>query len=520
MVVLTVTDNDSHSDSVSLTVVVDDGNNPTPTPTPTNTPTATPTSANPTNTPTPTATPTNTPTSVNPTNTPTPTATPSGGGSAFLEMFDGNPSAPLAFADVNWDVGVHTHNYTNPYSVTADFGSDCAALPATHTVSSYDDAVFICDGRLVTALRSDANGQITFVPNQIVDFSQNEVSITFDVSTDRASGKDWFELWVMPWDENLALAAEDWNAPQCLPGDGIHIRLNDYENKFVGQTISNTQAAALTGNYSWQAYDCSGSSCIVPSADGLTTFELTIAPSTANSGLYDVKFGMIAESTTATNKPAQTVWYFDKNDVAIDFTQAIVQFGHHAKQNSDANSWQWDNISISEATEFDIINGDKRSIDGATNNDTITFDTAAPAGTDTWVRFNAGGNNMSLSAYDASNTLLVTKVITPQWESADRDEYVHSYFVEVPVGTKSVQLTGSNWSYGSKAWYAKDLTLWVAPTENGASMFSQPMAHNQPTDKPSVQLASNTVNRGTDVPTNRHTSLAKLRQHNRLHRTA
>ena len=538
VVVLTVTDNDNNSDSTSQTVTVDDGSQPTPTPTntpaptatPTNTPTATPTAVNPTNTPTPTNTPlpTNTPTATptavgptntptptsTPTNTPTPTATPSGGGTAFLETFDGNPSAPLAFDDANWDVGVHTHNYTSPYSVTADFGSDCAALPATHIVSSVDDAAFICDGRLVTALQADSNGQITFVPNQIVDFSQNEVSITFDVSTDRAVGKDWFELWVMPWDENLALAAEDWNAPQGLPSDGIHIRLNDYENKFVGQTINNEAVTPLNGSYNWQPYDCSWSedTCIDVMADKLTTFELKIKPATT-AGEYEISFGMVADGDSSKNNPLQTVWYFNDTDVVLDWTQAIVQFGHHAKDSSDANSWQWDNISISEATEFDIIKGDLRSIDAIS--DTVTFDSAAPSGTDTWVRFNAGGNSMSLTAKDAAGNVLVTKTITPQVESADRDEYVHSYFVSVPVGTKQVQLTGSNWSYGSKAWYAKDLTLWVAPTANGASIFSQPLAHNSPANqqpnKPVVQLASGDTNQLTSQQTNRPTT-AKLRQ--------
>src|SRR5712692_11171226 len=77
------------------------------------------------------------------------------GSGAFLETFDGSPGAPTPWRSSTWDVTVHSRATAHFYTLeqmNAGHGTDCGAPPATHAVSTYDDAVFQCRNHIMTAL--------------------------------------------------------------------------------------------------------------------------------------------------------------------------------------------------------------------------------------------------------------------------------------------------------------------------------------------------------------------------------
>src|SRR4030095_3362705 len=106
-------------------------------------------------------------------------------------------------------------------------GSNCGAPPANHTISSYDDAVFICKDHIMTAITADGYGVIYLTPHQLVDFSNEEAVISWDMSTARSSGRDWVDLWITPYQDNLQLPLEDW-LPDLNgePRNAIHVRMD------------------------------------------------------------------------------------------------------------------------------------------------------------------------------------------------------------------------------------------------------------------------------------------------------
>src|SRR5262245_1897965 len=75
----------------------------------------------------------------------------------FLATFDGQPSAPLAWRPADWDVQVHSRQedtWKALEAMDAMHGPDCGPPPATHRVSAYADAVFVCRDHLMTSIHS------------------------------------------------------------------------------------------------------------------------------------------------------------------------------------------------------------------------------------------------------------------------------------------------------------------------------------------------------------------------------
>ena len=129
-------------------------------------------------------------------------------GSTFLETFDGEPDAPAPWNPVNWDVTVHSRDpatWSSLDPVDAAHGPGCEAPPATHLVTEYAGAVYTCRNHMMTALRGDAYGVVYLTPSRLVDFSESEAVISFDVSTLRTSARDWWDVWITPYDDALQL---------------------------------------------------------------------------------------------------------------------------------------------------------------------------------------------------------------------------------------------------------------------------------------------------------------------------
>jgi hypothetical protein len=138
---------------------------------------------------------------------------------------------------------VHSRDVNTWYQLepmNTDHGADCSPPPATHPLSRrYEDAVYQCRNHVMTAIKAEGYGMIYLTPNHMVDFSQGPAAIRFDVSTLRTSLRDWIDLWITPYEDNLQIplqtdiAMVDASGP---PRRAVHV-LMDLTGNFFHVTV-------------------------------------------------------------------------------------------------------------------------------------------------------------------------------------------------------------------------------------------------------------------------------------------
>jgi hypothetical protein len=389
--------------------------------------------------PSPTAAPTAAPTSV-----PVPTAVPGGGGGGFVETFNGAPASPQPWRPANWDVAIHSRDvgtWNSLEAMHAGHGADCGAPPASHTISSYEDAVFLCRDHVMTAINASGYGAIYLTPNQLVDFSNGEAVISWDMSTLRTSGRDWVDVWITPYADNLELPLQDW-LPDLngAPRNAIHVFMNIQGDDTIwkAEIINNFVVTEVSGNWwaGWRSF-------LSESPSRRDKFELRLSRN-------HLKFGM----------PAYNFSWIDAPIPQQSWTQGVVQLGHHSytPTKSDScgsicqpNTWHWDNVSISPALPFTLLRADRRAVDaGATQ---IRLPAPAPANAN--LRFAGIGSNLSVS-FDGGATWQKAQL---QAQKAKGDEIFKSYWMPIPAGVSNVQFRGSDW-WGGK-WLVRDISVWA-----------------------------------------------------------
>src|SRR3954470_14298397 len=197
---------------------------------------------------------------------------------AFLDTFDGRPSAPTPWHGAGWDVTVHSRNretWQQLEPMAAGHGADCAAPPAFHMVTEYDDAVYQCNDHIMTSINAGGYGVIYLTPNQMVDFSGGEAVVKFDLSTIRSSPRDWVDLWLTPYEDHLQLPLDNW-LPDLTgePRRSIHLRMDSTNDLsiFKGFVFRGTTQEDLKIR-TWQGYE----NVLTPSAVRRDTIELRIS---------------------------------------------------------------------------------------------------------------------------------------------------------------------------------------------------------------------------------------------------
>ncbi|MFN8502608.1 hypothetical protein [Kouleothrix sp.] len=377
---------------------------------------------------------------------PTATTAPGDPGAArtFLEPFSGQPAGPQPWKPASWDVTVHSRDiatWEQLEPIEAMHGSDCSPEPARHMISSYDESVFQCRDHLMTAIKAEGYGVIYLTPNQMVDFSGGEAVVRFDLSTLRTSQRDWVDLWISPYQDQLQLPLEDWLPDlQGEPRNAVHVRMDLMNNGtgFRAAVIKNFATTDLPGNI--VAYE----SVLTPDAKRRDTFELRISRT-------HIRFGM----------PGYNLAWVDANIADLGWDRGVVQFGHHSYNpaKSDGcgsicqpNTWHWDNISISPALPFTLLRADRRVVDPTTAAG-VTF--AAPAPANANLRFVGIGSAIEAS-FDGGATW---QAATPQAQKLHADDHFSSYWMPLPAGVVSVQFRGTDW-WGGK-WQVRDLSIWA-----------------------------------------------------------
>jgi hypothetical protein len=368
--------------------------------------------------------------------------------SEFLETFElDSPASPAVWRPGEWDVTVHSRDggtWQQLQGMDAQHGSDCGAPPATHPISTYEEAVFQCRDHLMTAINASGYGVIYLTPNQVVDFSGGEAVIRFDVSTARTSGRDWIDLWVTPYDEHLQLPLQSW-LPDLSgpPRRSLQLRMDASS----GQTIFKATAYRdfveqnIDGNW-WTGYQ----SFLTPSATTRTTFELRLSRT-------HVKFGM----------PAYNFWWIDAAIADLGWERGVVQLGHHsytpgkdcpAGQTCGPNTWHWDNVSISPAEPFTIVKANRHYVDQTTPGE-VSF--AAPAPPNAQLRFTAQSGQPIQVSFDGGASWQAGRI---QPAGSPKGDHFQSYWMPIPAGVQRIQVKGSGGYWGG-SWMARDFSLWA-----------------------------------------------------------
>lgn len=373
-------------------------------------------------------------------------------GPTFLETFDGEPSSPTPFLNSEeFSVSINSRIGATQQSLAAmqgDHGPDCGAPPATHTVSAYEDAVYRCRNHMMTAVSSGLFTTRTnmavamFSPNQVIDFSGGPAVIRFDVSTQRASRRDWFDIWVTPFDDLQRIPIQaDRVIMQGPSENALVVGLRAFSDKGVFDASIFDDFVETIVEGSNTGYE----SVITPSRTTRSTFEIII------------------------ERDRLKVWMPDEGLVLIDqaipqlpFTSGIVQFGHNSYEVFECDegcdpgpaTWHWDNIQLSPAEPLSAVPASARLVNASTAS-FVSFDDPAPA--DSWVQFTGIGHDLEVS-FDLGAT----------WQRAEmrhgRENYVwryRNYAMEVPTGATTMHVRGTNTA--EHMWQVQDISLLVRP---------------------------------------------------------
>jgi hypothetical protein len=386
----------------------------------------------------------------------------------FTFNWDGTLAAPQPWvpgAVNDWDL-VATTDFPGDQggSMQARFGPDCAPPPATHPIRALADSAFLCRSQLMTAINGGGDapktyGGVYFSPAQLADLGAGASSIDWQVSTQRASTNDWWDVWLTPFDENLVAPVGPGEAPAFNgpPRDAVHVRMDNGTCPGSGQpaTLGSVNGVPIGSVFDVEVVtrgrpariDGPGSQrCLETAvrAGGIASFRLQVAQSRVRL-------------TVA--RPGGTPLILADAPVSLPFQRAVVQFAHHSLDPQKAcagnrtcgpNTYQWSNVSISPAVPFTMLRPTGgSSLHGQTT--TLTLPRAAPAGAR--LRFYAFGSiRVGFDGHQAQ------PAVSQQGQQAGTGEA--SYWMPVPEGTTTVTLSGSG--ANGLPWWVLDASVWAS----------------------------------------------------------
>ncbi|OAI42475.1 hypothetical protein AYO38_03075 [bacterium SCGC AG-212-C10] len=360
----------------------------------------------------------------------------------FKDTFDGSPASPLPWCPPDWDIAVNSRDQGTWYQLeemAAQHGADCGAPPATHAISNYLDTVHQCKDHVMTSMFATGYGVIYLTPSYLVNFSNGEAVISWDMSTTTPSKRDFVDLWITPYQDNLQLPLDDYLPDlQGEPRDAVQIRMDQSETGpiFRARVVNDFQSTELASDW-WTGYH----TVLTPDAARRDTFELRISKT-------HIKFGM----------PKYNLWWIDANVADLGWSTGAVQFGHHSYNpfkdgNGGPNTWHWDNVSIAPAIPFTMVKAKERFVD----TDDQVADFTAPAPDNGHLRFSAIGQ-IKVS-FDGGKSWLDAQ---KQAQERDAKDHFATYWMAVPKGTTSVTFRGGPDDY-QRDWMAKDFAFWAPP---------------------------------------------------------
>ena len=361
-------------------------------------------------------------------------------GSTMTESFDGAPTAPRPWASDSWDITVLSRNektFDELQNMAAMHGPACDAPPETHEISAYEDAVFQCKDHMMTAIEAGGYGEIILTPAALLDFTDGEAVVHVDVSTAITSDRDYWDVWITPFEDNVQVPSGVLNG---VPRNGLRLRLLTDDARFEASLFEDGDEEELD-EASTEGYD----EVLEPDAARRDTFEIRLSRDHVSVGMP--KYGLT---------------WIDTELPELSWNQGVVQFAHHSYNPEKAhspddphsNTWHWDNVEMSPVVPFTIIGSSSRSIKGEDDvPSTLTFDEPAPA--NAYLRFMGIGENFEISVDGGGSWQAAEK----QWVSDEEgEEHFKPYWTAIPEGTSEVLVRAEDWFDG--AWRVNNASIW------------------------------------------------------------
>ncbi len=363
--------------------------------------------------------------------------------SAYSGEF-GQPATPQPIAQNgaygHFDIQIHNRDRFGQFDfqMDAQHGNNCAGPPATHPVLNLSDGVFVCSDHVMTAGWSGGYGAIMVTPSQLLNCSAG-CTVQWDMSTLRMSLRDWPDVWLTPWSDNLALPFDAGDVDlQGVPRQGIHVDAPFSQSSFIVTTINNYQVTNLPfDQYYGMGQDVQAG---VNQAAVRQTFKLTITPG-------HVKMERLASATAP-----QHTWV-DADCTCLLAPDYVVQFGHHIYNPTKDGAgvpatWHWANFTLNPSTPFNLIHATPALV--TINNSLVTFDAPAPA--NSYLRFSGVCR------------VLIDGVMAPRQTFLGHTEHASSYFIPIAQGKQSVSVSfAPDGAYGpgtSPGCAAQDFHVW------------------------------------------------------------
>ncbi|MCK9518882.1 MAG: hypothetical protein M0R74_07665 [Dehalococcoidia bacterium] len=360
-----------------------------------------------------------------------------GGGVRFT--FDGAPAQPEAFYWMpGWDVQVHSRSpdtWETLEAIAAQHGPNCEPPQVSHEITEYEASVFRCRDHLMTAINASDYAMIYLTPPYLADFSAGEAVIRFDISTLMNSTRDWWDVWLTPYDENLTLPLEDWLPDaQGEPRDGIHIRLGA-EMQVCPRIIKNHEAV--------ESATC----------QGFVGYDSVLSPDPARRDTVEIR---VSRDRLTVGMPKYNLTWDEAELGGLEWTQAVAQFGHHSYNPrkdgaGEPGTWHWDEFEITPAAPFTIIRADRRAV---ADESVVRFDAPAPAN----ARLRFSGIGAIETSFDDGKSWSPAQ---RQPEELHKAEHFSAYWTPIPEGVQEVRFRFKKDDWYDGPFLAKDLAIWA-----------------------------------------------------------
>lgn len=418
----------------------------------------TPTTTGPTTTIPPTSPTTTPPTSGCNTQESTSCTAGNSSGGVFRETFNGGATGPASV------VNKLNRFFAFPFlarpglkmaTMDAQHGSDCAAPPATHSISSLDSTIFLCRDHLMTAIECcveiEADAVVTLQPNHMVDLTKGEASVKVDVSTLSPSGGDWWEIWISPFEDHLAAPTDHWFHQAGAPRNALQFNVSDMspESKLFGWSLFKDFTKV------------DGAGMRDPGGNPGKNIRQLVSFSNTRRDTYEIRLTKTHVQMLVRNSADGLMTLVDEFDVPGGFPadQAVVQVmqsnyrprgngGMPTAEVTSAATWHWDNLEISPAVPYTIINANEmaaRQVSSESPNQRVTFKAPAPA--DARLRFRAWEfNNQPRVSFDNGATWQVATPVRPHNDPPNvgmgGTPDVLTYSLPIPAGTTAALVNG------------------------------------------------------------------------------
>jgi hypothetical protein len=424
----------------------------------------------------------------------------------FLESFDGAPSAPQTYSNPhNWDIfpsGLDTRE-NGTYAQLAHHGPACdrPGYPYTsansHPLVSTQDQVFICNNHLMTANGLTGYGAIYMVPPAMADFSGGTTKVSWDMSTLRTAARDWVYFTLMPFDGHNKYAYN--NNDQAVPPNNVNIKLEG-ENRFVvTQRVGGGGDVTISGDAftTWDMIQAANG--VSPDAARRDSFEIDLSSTHLrvclngnNAGqtyTYQGRSGFCWVDSDLPTPLSSSVWrnqavfmmthvtYNPEKSCSSGEDQFFIVHNPTGDANCPPDTWHWDNVNITPAVQFTIINPQQQfaafADPGGTN--TVTFATPAPAGAH--LSYVAAGDCTQQRFSVDGGAHWTNAVAQPATTQCQHPENGGEYWTAIPAGTTSVKFTGQA-TFG--VWSAAGIAIWALGQPQPGSPPAAPQPPGQP----------------------------------------